>query len=149
MCKSVLLLFSLSLMCMAGCAPPDEGFTLPKGDAERGKATFVSLGCIECHSVHLVELPESPTAGERLLKLGGEIDYTKSYDALVTGIINPSHRLASGYRSPEGVEGLPSPMKVYNDVMTVAQLIDIVTFLQEHYVRIEDPTPYPEYVYVP
>ena len=40
-------------------------------------------------------------------------------------------------------------MTVYNDVMTVSQLIDIVTFLQSHYeLRPYEPTPYPDY-YVP
>jgi sulfur-oxidizing protein SoxX len=147
--KSELLHITFTLVCIAGCASPDEGFTLPQGDAERGKTTFVSLGCIECHSVHDIDLPTSPNAGERLVKLGGEIDYAKSYDALVTGIINPSHRLASGYKPPESAEEPKSPMKVYNDVMTVSQLIDIVTFLQEHYRRIKDPTPYPTYIYLP
>ncbi len=137
-------------VCITGCASRDEGFTLPQGDAERGKAAFVSIGCVECHSVHHVELPESDAPGGRLLKLGGDVEYAKAYEDLVTGIINPSHRLAKGYKpSAEAVEG-QSPMKVYNDVMTVAQLIDIVTFLQEHYVPIpRDQTPYPEYIYVP
>ncbi len=148
MCKAVLL-FSVSIACVAGCASPDEGFSLPQGDAERGKAAFVALQCIECHTVHDVEFPESPIGGERQLKLGGDVDYVKSYDALVTGIINPSHRLASGYVRPEDGEELPSPMRVYNDVMTITQLIDIVTFLQEHYTRIKEPTHYPEYVYLP
>jgi hypothetical protein len=148
MCKAELVIKSM-LVCIAGCASPDEGFTLPQGNAERGKATFVSLGCIECHSVHDVELPASPTASARLVKLGGSVDYAKSYDALVTGIINPSHRVASSYEPPDAGEDGRSPMKVYNDVMTVSQLIDIVTFLQEHYVRITDPTSYPEYLYVP
>jgi hypothetical protein len=41
-------------------------------------------------------------------------------------------------------------MTVYNDVMTVTQLTDIVTFLQEHYkVRPYEPTQYPEYIYMP
>jgi hypothetical protein len=40
-------------------------------------------------------------------------------------------------------------MTVYNDVMTVSQLIDIVAFLQAHYeLRPYEPTPYPDY-YVP
>jgi hypothetical protein len=106
------------------------------------------MGCIECHSVHNVELPELSTASERRIRLGGEVDYAKTYEALVTGIINPSHRLASSYKPPD-VKADESPMTMYNDVMTVAQLIDIVTFLQGHYVRIKDRTPYPRYVYVP
>jgi hypothetical protein len=38
-------------------------------------------------------------------------------------------------------------MTVYNDVMTVTQLINLVTFLQEHYeLRPYQPTTYPEYI---
>lgn len=71
--------------------------------------------------------------------LGGDVNRHKTYADLVTSIINPSHRIARNYlrdqnyaRTPYEVDGV-SKMKVYNDVMTVAQLIDIVTFLQPHY----------------
>jgi hypothetical protein len=30
-----------------------------------------------------------------------------------------------------------SPMPVYNEVMTVSQMIDLVTFLQPHYKKLE------------
>jgi hypothetical protein len=82
--------------------------------------------------------------------LGGEVERPKSYADLVTGIINPSHRLAAGYAaSMVAIDG-KSRMTVYNDVMTVTQLTDIVTFLQEHYeLRAYEPTSYPEYPLTP
>jgi hypothetical protein len=93
-----------------------------------------------------VELPPRPASDKPIFKLGGEVTRVKSYADLVTGVINPSHRLAEGYVPSESAEEGKSPMKVYNDAMTVAQLIDVVTFLQQHYtLRPYEPTPYPTY----
>jgi hypothetical protein len=141
---------AISFVLSAGCGPLEEEFALPEGDAAKGKTTFVALGCIECHEVHNEDLPAAEDAATRLVRLGGVTGRPKTYEALVTGIINPSHRLATSYQKrDEDQEGL-SPMKVYNEIMTVAQLIDIVTFLEEHYERPpHDPSVYPEYVYVP
>jgi L-cysteine S-thiosulfotransferase len=136
----------LPLTTLLGCASPDEGFSLPVGDAQHGKEAFVALRCYDCHEVQGVELPARAESKEPIVKLGGEVTRAKKYSDLVTGIINPSHRLAAGYSPPENAEEVKSPMKVYNDVMTVAQLVDIVTFLQSHYqLRPYEPTPYPIY----
>jgi hypothetical protein len=140
------LVLLLSLAFVGGCAAQDEGFTLPEGDAERGREEFVAFRCFECHDVHNVELPPREESEKAILKLGGEVTHVKTYDDLVTGIINPSHRLAEGYTPSESAEVGKSPMKTYNDAMTVAQLIDIVTFLQQHYqLRPYEPTTYPTY----
>ena len=66
----------------------------------------------------------------------------------MTSIINSSRRLAKGY-SDEYVqeEGL-SKMAVYNDAMTVSQLVDLVKFLQSKYtLREYEPTVYVPYGY--
>jgi len=136
----------LPIAFLAGCASDEEGFTLPAGDAERGRAAFVAFRCFDCHDVHNVEMPLRAKSDMAIVKLGGEVTRVKRYGDLVTGIINPSHRLAEGYTPGEKADDGKSPMKVYNDVMTVAQLIDIVTFLQQHYqLRPYEPTPYPTY----
>ena len=117
----------LLLSALVGCATDPKsgwGFTLPAGDAERGKATFVALQCNACHTV----------------------DGVVTYGDLVTSIINPSHRFALGYQSDEIQEGDVSKMRLYNDEMTVTQLADLVTFLQQHYeVEIYVPTPFVPY----
>ena len=71
----------------------------------------------------------------------------QTYGELVTSIINPSHRLARGYAVEEiASEEGESEMKNYNDVMTVSELIDLVTFLQSHYsLREYEITRYPLY----
>jgi sulfur-oxidizing protein SoxX len=142
--RIVLTLGSIALI--AGCASEDRGFTLPEGSAERGREAFVSFRCFDCHDVHNVELPERADSDEAIVKLGGEVTRAKRYGDLVTGIINPSHRLAAAYSPKESAGSEKSPMKVYNDVMTVAQLIDIVTFLHQPYeLQPYEPTTYPIY----
>ena len=111
-----------------------KGFTLPEGDAERGQAAFVHFRCYDCHSVPGVDTPVSEEPDQVVVRLGGKVTRVKSYGELVTSIINPSHRLATGYAANLVAtrEG-QSRMTNYNDVMTVSQLIDLVAFLQAHF----------------
>ena len=134
------------IVCLAGCASKEENFTLPKGDAERGQAAFVNFRCYDCHRVHGVDLPPAEEPNQVMVELGGKVERLRDYGDLVTAIINPSHRLASGYTPNLVAQEGKSRMTVYNDVMTVSQLIDIVTFLQSHYeLQPYEPTPYPDY----
>ena len=146
MSASIFLLVTVS----AGCIPPPKsgkGFTLPDGDVEAGKATFVQMQCNACHKVSGVDQVVSEGAEpEMKIALGGEVPRIKTYGELVTSIINPSHRLAVGYsREDVAVDGA-SKMTNYNDVMTVTELSDLVAFLQSKYkVKQYEPTIYPPY----
>jgi hypothetical protein len=140
----------LPVIFLVGCAAKNEGYTLPAGDVERGQAAFVKFRCYDCHHIPGMNLPPAEEPDQVLVRLGGEVDRPKSYADLVTGIISPSHRLATGYATSMVADDGKSRMTVYNDVMTVTQLSDIVTFLQEHYeLRPYEPTSYPEYPLVP
>ena len=138
------------MMLISACAPSPKsgkGFTLPDGDVAMGKATFEELQCNACHSIEGVDqLPTADPEGTKKIALGGEVPRIQTYGELVTSIINPSHRLASGY-APEDVSvSGESTMKNYNDVMTVDELINIVAFLQSKYeLKVIEPTYYPEY----
>jgi hypothetical protein len=145
-------LFAVMLLVawLAGCAAQESGFTLPPGQAERGQAAFVKFRCFDCHQVEGVTLPPSEESNQVIVKLGGEVTRKKTYSDLVTGIINPSHRLAAGYDPNLVAQDGKSRMTVYNDVMTVAELIDIVTFLEAHYeLRPYEPTTYSDYPLMP
>ena len=134
------------IICLAGCAPEDKEFSLPPGDAERGQAAFLKFRCYDCHRVHGVELPPGEEPNQVMVELGGEVERIRDYGDLVTAIVNPSHRLAKGYDTSLVANEGKSRMTVYNDVMTVSQLVDIVAFLQSHYqLRLYEPTPYPDY----
>jgi mono/diheme cytochrome c family protein len=140
----------LALATTLGCSPSPKsgkGFTLPEGNIEEGQATYVSLQCNACHKIagvdQLVVEGEQP---EISVNLGGEVARIQTYGELVTSIINPSHRLATGVDAAKvSVDG-KSIMKNYNDVMTVKQLTDLVAFLQSKYkLREYEPTVYPTY----
>jgi hypothetical protein len=134
------------IVCLVGCGSEDNTFTLPQGDAERGQAAFISFRCFDCHLVHGVNLPPGEEPNQVMVELGGEVERLREYGDLVTAIVNPSHRLAKGYNEELVARDGKSRMTVYNDVMTVTQLNDIVTFLQAHYkLKQYEPTRYPDY----
>ena len=123
----------------------EQGFRLPDGNAEAGRAAFVYMQCHECHSVVGEELPQIPGMDAPYIELGGKVSKVKTYGELVTSIINPSHKLAKGYKVDDIAVDGESKMRVYNRVMTVQELIDIVMFLQPHYDVVIPYHAYPTY----
>ena len=121
-------------LCLAGCSKQNaDKFTLPKGDADRGKEVFLHFRCNDCHRVRGVDLPLGNEPDQVQVELGRLEAQPREYGELVMAIINPSHRLAKGYTPILVSTDGKSRMTVYNDVMTVSQLIDLVAFLQSHY----------------
>jgi hypothetical protein len=137
--------FSL-LVCLVlvGCTQgqrPGQAFRLPDGDVEKGKAAFVSLKCHTCHPVAGVDLPDPASKSPNTYILGGEVTKLRSYGDLVTSIIHPSHGLSPGFDKKSMEDSKLSPMPEFNQVMTVAQMIDLVAFLHPRYKKL-DPAPY-------
>ena len=126
----------ITLMALTACDTGPKsatGFRLPDGDAEVGKQLFVQLECNSCHTIHDLEIPAAAQPGPVSVSLGGPVARVRTYGHLVSSVINPSHRIAPRY-SEEGVtEDGESLMRVYNETMTVQQLIDLVAFLQVQY----------------
>ncbi len=142
------ILLALGLGGLSGCADHrvQVGFSLPEGNAERGREAFVYLQCHSCHTVSGLELPREPHPPEPpFVELGGPVVQVKTYDQLIAAIINPSHELAEGYPADVVSEDGDSRMPVYNQVMTVQELIDIVTFLQPLYEVVAPEYSYPRY----
>ncbi len=140
--KSCVIFSSLFLLVfMSACEPQrtsGKGLVLPEGSIENGKMAFIELGCIRCHQVAGVDTPPYDGESTILLLLGGKVRQVKTYGELVTSIVNPNHIISPAYldklKSVEKVTAeITSPMPTFNDVMTVAQLIDLVTFLDSHY----------------
>ena len=140
---------SLLLLVLPGCDQGPEsprGFSLPKGDAELGKAVFIKYRCLACHSIEGITDDSVSKELTASVPLGGEVSRTKTYADLVTSIINPSHRIAKVYMSGLVNEDGSSKMRNYNDVMTVTELTNLVTFLQPHFnVAVYDETFYSVY----
>lgn len=130
---TILLLSATLLMsCDLGPASP-RGFSLPAGDINAGKIVLLKYQCLACHQLKGTEqadIIDNPTLSVRL---GGKSIRVTTYAELVTSIINPSHKFAKGYKSSTIQDDGKSKMKIFNDVMTVQELIDLVSFLQPHY----------------
>lgn len=137
----------VALALFAACNTQSRGFVLPDGNVEQGKALFTALNCNDCHSIADIPWASTKEAGMPHVALGGTVTSMKAYGELVTSIINPSHKISKNYRDEIGVTmpGDRSRMELYNynEVMTVAELIDIVAFLQSQYKLVIPDNPYP------
>ena len=111
-----------------------RGFSLPEGDVEKGRATFVELGCNTCHSVGDIEHVARVEEPDINIRLGGKVSVVKTYGDLVTSVINPSHKINRHY-TKMGIATDENGLKmdVYNEFMTVQQLVDLVTYLESNY----------------
>jgi len=125
------------IACISGCnkgADSPSGFSLPEGNAEQGMLVLQKYQCLSCHVVADVEpmsdLIDNPSFS---IRLGGKSPKVKTYADLVTSVINPSHKFAIGYALKDVQGDGVSKMLIYNDVMKVTELVDLVTFLQGKY----------------
>jgi len=130
------------VVMLAACGGEEKkmarGFVLPEGDADKGKQAFIELNCHNCHTIAGEVLPEV-TKLVKAPHLGGEVYRVKTYGELVTSVINPKHVISKDW------EGTTTPMPVVNSQMTVSQMIDIVAFLNAHYVKLNPEYEVPYY----
>lgn len=128
-------IFALIITVMGCDLGPDSprGFSLPNGDIEKGKLVFMKYQCLSCHKLAGVEQTDVIDNPDLSIRLGGERTQIKTYAELVTSVINPSHKFVTGYPYSLIKDYDKSKMKVFNDVMTVTELVDLVSFLQPKY----------------
>lgn len=134
----VLAAIAASAACSSGRHSPAAFRLPPDGDAERGKAAFVALGCNTCHEVAGADLPKPTVQPPVPVALGGTVETRLSDAYLVTSIIYPNYQLAP-YPKDQITSGGQSRMPHYTDRMTVRQLTDIVAFLQSRYIVVRLP----------
>lgn len=138
-----ILLFVVSLSVLAACSEdpmPVRGFMLPEGDVAQGEQVFVDFNCHGCHTIPDVDFPETEFEPPFILEIGGEVYRVKTYGELLTAVVNPDHIISPKYiamleNAERGV--VISPMPYYGEEMTVAELIDVVTFLHAQYKRLQ------------
>lgn len=133
-CTQVLF---VALFAIVSPLAADDGFRFPGGDADQGKVAFVSLNCVQCHTVQGVELAE-PAGKRRLeLPLGKEVRFAKNYEGIVTAITNPKHVITEQYRAilseAEAAGGIEPLMPDFTNDMSARQLMDLVAFLDAVY----------------
>ncbi|MGB5628458.1 MAG: hypothetical protein WBM45_14365 [Woeseiaceae bacterium] len=135
--RSVMAFMLVSLAALCACdrdtMMSEKGFRLPDGDAVAGRDAFLYMQCHQCHTIDGDQLPLIPGQEMPYVELGGKVTKVKTYGELITAIINPSHELARGYAEEVVSEYGESNMYIYNDHMTIQELIDIVMYLQPYY----------------
>ena len=128
------LLFLVLASCEFG-PNTGRGFSLPEGSVDAGRTTFIELECNSCHSVGDIERIAGREKLDINVPLGGSVATVKTYGDLVTSIINPSHKISRRYSKQGLVTGDgKSSMIVYNEIMSVQQLVDMVTYLESNYI---------------
>jgi len=131
--------------CNKGVDSP-RGFSLPDGDPEAGKLVFLKHHCLDCHNVAGLQDQNVEREHEPPIELGSNSAIVKTYAELVTSIINPSHRMTRGAQWVTLDKNGDSIMPIYNDVLTVSELIDLVSYIQPYYKVTPWPyTAYPNY----
>jgi hypothetical protein len=132
------------ILAIPACAThPDYAtqfrFPIEWGSIAEGQTAFVELGCNQCHTVNGVGIEPYEGHSPVTLELGGTIIHSKTYAELVTSIINPNHIVSDNYLStmPRDSRRDASTIMPFNDQMTVAQLVDLVMFLNSRYVLMD------------
>ena len=143
----VALILAFIVMAMSSCIRESRGFVLPDGDAVAGEQVFIDLNCSECHSIADIQWSGSELNKDPYVKLGGEVSTIKTYGELVTSVINPSHKIERRSLNDQKTilaEGI-SKMETYryNEIMTVQELVDLITFLQDQYKVVRPDVEYP------
>ena len=107
-------------------APSDWKFSMPKGDAGKGRRVFVKYECYACHEVKGQRFPGVKQQGS----IGPELsEMAEHHEAefFAEAIVNPNAVIEEPkYRGPDGTSRMPS----CNDLMTVQELVDLVAFLK-------------------
>lgn len=132
--KYSILLIAGGFISLTACdSGPDSprGFSLPKGDSINGQQVLIKHKCLACHTLEGVTDESIELELDKAVPLGGERSKVTTYAELVTSIINPSHKIARSYKL--NADDDVSKMRNYNDVMTVTELVDLVTYLQPKY----------------
>ena len=138
------LMLALMTIATAACGDPRRSMSQlapPPGDAEHGRTVFVDMRCNACHRVAGDNLAAPVAEPAVEVMLGGRIARVKTDGALADSIVNPSHRIAYERRN-EARAGTLSRMPDYKEAMTVAELADLVAYLQTKYELVDPPITY-------
>ncbi len=112
-----------------GGVPPGWQFTVPPGDPRDGREVFAKLECYKCHEVkgeHFPRAAKGPgDAGPDLTGMGRR--HPPQY--FLESMMNPNAVIVTGpgYTGPDGLSIMPD----YRESLTVAELIDLVAYMQD------------------
>jgi Cu/Ag efflux protein CusF len=96
-------------------------FTMPKGDAAKGRAVFEKFECHYCHEVRGESFPSPTENAPELSQMGG----LHPVEFFAESIMNPNAVVPKTYRDSDG----KSPMTNFAEKMTVQELIDVSAYV--------------------
>ncbi len=107
--------------------PKGWKFSLPKGDAAKGREVFAKLECYSCHEVKGEKFPGVSETG----KAGPELAAMAPHhppEFFAESIVNPGAFIekGKGYAAADRSSKMPS----FNDSLTVQELVDLVAYLK-------------------
>jgi mono/diheme cytochrome c family protein len=111
-----------------GGVPKGWKFTLPAGDAGRGRQVFADLECYKCHALAGESFPDVPpdpqNVGPELTGMGAH--HPAEY--LAESVLIPNSVIVEGpgFTGPDGLSIMPT----FADALTVPQLVDLVAYLK-------------------
>jgi Cu/Ag efflux protein CusF len=104
--------------------PKGWQFTMPKGDAAKGREAFEKFACYVCHEVRGEKFPAAAPGsvlGPELSQMGP----LHPLEYFTESIVNPSAHAGKKYRNADGKSTMPAA----NDRMTVQELIDLSSYI--------------------
>jgi Cu/Ag efflux protein CusF len=104
--------------------PKGWQFTMPKGDAAKGREVFEKFACYICHEIRGEKFPAAAPGSA----LGPELSQMGPLHPLeffTESVINPTAHAAKKHRGPDGKSTMPAS----NDRMTVQELIDLSSYI--------------------
>jgi len=96
-------------------------FTMPKGDAAKGRVVFEKFECHYCHEVRGENFPFPTENAPELSQMGA----LHPVEFFAESIMNPNSVVPKNYRDEEG----RSPMSDFTEKMTVRELIDVSAYI--------------------
>jgi L-cysteine S-thiosulfotransferase len=129
------LLFTLTLYLIGCNRLPDssKGFSLPQGNALAGVKIFLKYQCLACHCIEKFHYKTVNKKLETPMHLGVTSTRVMTYADLITSIINPHTRCHLTIHCCRLKQAAYQKMIVFNDVMTVNELVNLAKFLEPRY----------------
>jgi uncharacterized protein involved in high-affinity Fe2+ transport len=110
-----------------GGVPRGWTFTVPVGDAARGRAVFAELECYKCHEIKTENFP-APTDGKYIGPELTGMGRMHPAEYIAESILFPNAVIVDepGHTGPDGLSVMPS----YADTLSLAQWLDLVAYLK-------------------
>jgi mono/diheme cytochrome c family protein len=108
--------------------PQGWQFAFPKGSAWAGEKVFVKMECFSCHKVAGRSFRRVDTGGVGPELGPGHARLPREY--LAESVLNRHKVIAGNEDRYKGEDKLGSKMGDYSEIMTVRELVDVVTYIQ-------------------